>query len=93
MNVLNATEFFKILLSQKLCSSCSRKSHKIVPLTKWNKYLHNDTSERGVNVKISVNKAEKNSKKKTLSLPVRKSKLYMLRSVRFTFTVPVCQVR
>jgi len=63
MNVLNATEFFKILLSQKLCSSCSRKSHKIVPLTKWNKYLHNDTSERGVNVKISVNKAVKNSKK------------------------------
>ena len=31
-------------------------SYKIVPLTNFNKYLHNDTGETEIDINISVNK-------------------------------------
>jgi len=45
--------FFKICCKES--TTCSRTSYKIVSLTDLNKYLHNDTSEKEVSVKISVN--------------------------------------
>jgi hypothetical protein len=36
---------------QTVCAACSRTGYRIVPLTNLNRYLHNDTSETGVNVR------------------------------------------
>ena len=54
-NVLNAIGGFKRLISQKICTACSRTSYNIVSLTYWNKYIHNDTNETEVNINIGVN--------------------------------------
>jgi hypothetical protein len=47
--------YFKIFIAQKVCTICSGTSYKIVPLTNFNKYLHNDTSETVMNVNVSAN--------------------------------------
>ena len=60
-----------LFIAKKLRTACSTASYKIVPLTKWNKYLHYDTSETEVNINIHVNKGSENSIEKTLLLPVR----------------------
>jgi len=42
------------MIAEKVGTSCSRTSYKIVPLTNLNKYLHNDTSETELNVNINT---------------------------------------
>jgi uncharacterized pyridoxal phosphate-containing UPF0001 family protein len=46
----------KRFIVQKVCTTCSRISYKIVLLTNMNKYSHSDTSDTEVNINISVNK-------------------------------------
>jgi hypothetical protein len=53
----------KRFIAEKICTAFLRRSYKIVPLTNLNKCLYNETSEREVNVNISVNNDSKNSKK------------------------------
>jgi hypothetical protein len=40
----------KRFIAKEVCTACSRTSYKTVPVTNLNKYLHNDTSETGVNI-------------------------------------------
>jgi hypothetical protein len=44
---------------QKVCTGCSRTSYKVVPLTNLDKYLHCDTSETEMKIKIGVNNGSK----------------------------------
>jgi len=44
-----------MFIAQKVCTSCSRTSYKIIPITTLNKYLHDDISETEVNINLSVN--------------------------------------
>jgi len=41
---------FLSFIAKKVCTACSSTSYKILPLTSWNKYLHNDTSEIAVSI-------------------------------------------
>jgi hypothetical protein len=43
-------------MTKKVCPACSRAIYKIVPLTNFNKYLRNGTSETELNINISANK-------------------------------------
>jgi len=56
--------FFNRFTAQKVCTTCSGTSYKIVPLTNLNKYLYNYTSETELNINISVN----NSSEKCLRI-------------------------
>jgi hypothetical protein len=47
--------------AEKVCTSCSRTSYRIVPSTNLNKYLHNDTSETEANTNVSVNNGNEQS--------------------------------
>jgi len=38
--------FLKRFIAQKLCTSCTRTSYKIVPLTNRNKYVHTTLVKR-----------------------------------------------
>jgi hypothetical protein len=59
--------FLKRFIAQKVCTSATRTSYKIIPLANLNKYLHYDISEAEVNLNISAyNGSEKNIYKKTL---------------------------
>jgi hypothetical protein len=59
----------KRFIAQTVCAACSRTGYRIVPLTNLNPYLHNDTSETGVNVNTSANNSsEKFLKKNTATL-------------------------
>jgi len=56
-------------MSKKVPTAFSRKNYKVVPLTNLKKYLHNDTSEREVNININANNGSKKFSK-TLRLSV-----------------------
>jgi len=43
--------FLKRFSAKKARTACSRTGYKIVPLTNLNKYVQNDTTETGVNIK------------------------------------------
>jgi hypothetical protein len=68
-------------MSKKVCIACSRTSYKIVPITKLNKYLHNDTSETKVNIKTNVNKGSEEFSENTAAfgklIPVYASVFYI----------------
>jgi hypothetical protein len=49
---------FKMFITKKVCTACTRTSYKVVPLTKWNKYLHTDKGETEMH--ISVNNSSEN---------------------------------
>jgi hypothetical protein len=50
----------KIYVTKKVCTTFSRTSYKIVPLTHLGKYLHNDISETEVRIKTSVSNGSEN---------------------------------
>jgi hypothetical protein len=54
----------KRFIAQAVCEACSRAGYRIVPLTNVNQYLHNDTSETGVNVNTSANNGSEKFLKK-----------------------------
>jgi hypothetical protein len=55
----------KRFIAQAVCAACSRTGYRIVPLINLNQYLHNDTSETGMNINTSANYgSEKFLKKK-----------------------------
>jgi len=51
----------KTFIVQKEYTGCSKKSYEIVSLTNLNEYLHNDTSEMGVNLTISADNSSEKS--------------------------------
>jgi hypothetical protein len=52
-------------IAKKVCTACSRTRYKIVPLTNFNKYLHNGIGETEIDTNLSVNNgSEKDPKKR-----------------------------
>jgi hypothetical protein len=43
--------FFERVIAKKVCTTCSRTSYRIVPLTNLNKYLYSGKSE----IKVEIN--------------------------------------
>jgi len=47
--------FLRKFIAQKVYTTCTRTSYKIVPVNNLNKYLHSDTSDMEVNINVSAN--------------------------------------
>jgi hypothetical protein len=88
--------FFKPFIAEKVCTTCSRTNYKIVPLPNFNKGLHNDTSEKEVDINTSENNGGEifleKKKKATSGKLIQAVHRYTLRLFMFIFPVHVCQV-